>query len=113
MTINYLQMPAYAQYNIELGNNMGLFLQGGVYLGYAISGKQKTGGESVKIDFKERNMARYDFGLGLGAGLKIMDNIQIGLSKNWGASSLVKKSDALFYNTNWALTATYLFGKKE
>ena len=115
MTLNYLRIPINFRYHIDLGSRMGLYLQAGCYYGYALSGRVKVlnreGSESVKIDFNESNMNRWDLGFGLGAGVRIMDNFQIGLSKDWGIASLIKSKGVtyFFHNTNLALTTTYFF----
>jgi opacity protein-like surface antigen len=115
MTLNYLYIPINTRYKFDLGSNMGFFLQAGFYTGYAISGRQKTEyrGEtkSTKINFGDRNMERFDMGLGLGAGLQVLSNIEIGLGYNWSFFPLVKAENASrwvhFYNAGLALTATY------
>ena len=118
MTLNYLRIPINLRYHIDFGNSMGLYLQAGCYYGYALSGRVKVinrdGSESRKIDFNESNMNRWDMGVGLGAGLKVMDNINIGISKDWGIVSLIKSQGVtyLFANTNFALTATYFLPSK-
>ena len=117
LALNYLQIPVYIRYNIDLGGGLGLFLQAGGYTGLAISGKEKYDvkgkTESKKIKFKDRNMQRFDVGVGFGAGLRVTNNIQVGFANNWGFSSLIKDSPVLvnWYNSHFALTATYMFGK--
>ena len=115
MTLNYLRIPVNYRYNFYFGSNMGLYLQAGLYGGLALWGtaKERVDGkwESETINFRENDMNPWDWGLGVGIGVHIMDNFQIGLSKDWGRNSLMKYKDVnqRFYNTNLALTVTYLF----
>ena len=129
MTLNYLQIPVNAQYKVGLGN-MKLLLQAGPYLGFAISGKEKGettysyGGEketekyNEKIDFKEDGWKRFDFGLGIGAGLQF-GNIQAGLGYNLGLANIADSDDDIEFssgktktnNNGIVLTVTYFFGK--
>ena len=114
VNLNYLRMPYNVRYNFDLGSNMGLYLQAGIYGGLALWGTEKARvdgkWESDKIYFGDNDMNRWDWGIGVGAGVRIMDNFQIGVSKNWGRNSLIKYEGVkqYFYNTNLALTATYL-----
>jgi hypothetical protein len=115
MTMNFLHISLYPRYIIDFGGGTGVFFQTGPYFGYAISGKQKNkvGGEweSDKLDFGARNMQRFDVGMGLGAGLQIVNNFQLCVGKNWSFMPLVESPAGWvnFYNTNLELTLTYLF----
>jgi len=116
--LNYLQIPINLQYKYDL-DNMTLLFQAGPYLGYGVGGKMKIemseGGTSVssseKIKFgsgDDADFRAFDFGLGLGAGLKF-GNIQAVLGYNLGIVKLDPDID--MKNIGLALTVTYLFGK--
>ena len=119
MILNYLQIPVNAQYKVDLGG-MKLLLQAGPYLGFAISGKMK--GEETfegrkekydqKLEFGSDNgyYKRFDFGLGIGAGLEF-GNIQVGLGYNLGLANIRSSEDNKVKNSGLALTGTYFFGK--
>jgi len=115
MTLNYLQIPINFRYNLHLGSGMGLYAQAGIYSGYALWGRQKSEvrgeWESKKINFKDRNISTYDFGLGLGAGLLVMNRVELGIVFDRGLFSQVTNSIRWmhFYNSNLAITATFLF----
>ena len=117
MTLNYLKVPINFRYNFDLGAGMGIFVQAGIYAGFALTGKQKTEEdgvwESEKINFSERNMERFDTGLGLGAGIQVMNRMQLCFGYDWGFYPLVKSTGqwVKFYNSNMMVTATFMFGK--
>ena len=115
MNLNYLQMPYNLRYNLDMNNDTKLFFQAGFYYGIALSAKTKTKidgkweSEKVKLKFFEDGWQRVDAGLGFGAGLKIMDKFQIGLSYNFGLLPLISPSPKYFsiLNSNLAFTAAY------
>ena len=120
-TLNYIQVPVNAQYKLDLGN-MKLLLQAGPYLGVGVNGKIKTKvngkKESDKIEFGDDGMKRFDFGLGIGAGLQF-GNIQAGLGYNLGLANIADSDDDIEFssgktktiNNGIVLTVTYFFGK--
>ena len=122
--LNYIQIPVNAQYKVDL-SGMKLLLQAGPYLGYAVNGKVKAKvdgkKESEKIEFGDGGMKRFDFGLGIGAGLQF-GNIQAGVGYNIGLANIASTDefydDDDFYsvktkthNNGIVLTVTYFFGK--
>ena len=80
----YLQVPIHAGYKFYLSNGFKLNLSAGPYLAYGLGGKSKMNGEKKSIfgsggsDFK-----RFDFGLGVKAGLDI-DVFTVHLGYDYG-----------------------------
>ena len=121
MNLNYIQVPVNAQYKLDLGN-MKLLLQAGPYLGVGVNGKLKAKvdgkKESEKIEFGKDGLKRFDFGLGIGAGLQF-GNIQAGLGYNLGLANIADSDDDIEFssgktktiNNGIVLTVTYFFGK--
>ena len=122
VNINYLQIPVYAQYKMDLGSSA-LLLQAGPYIGYAFGGKINSefsyrpdgtdfGGEKTDLKFgsKEDQISPFDFGLGLGVGLQI-DAIQFGLRYQHGLANLYNIEKMTMNNRGFAITASYFFGK--
>ena len=121
MALSYFQLPYNIKYTHDLGNDIKLLLQGGLYLGYALSGKLKVevGGASgsasatekqeekleIGIDEDKNHIRFLDLGLGVGAGLLLMDNIQVNLGYNLGVTN-VSFGDKL-RNRGLAFTVTY------
>jgi hypothetical protein len=121
--LNYLQIPVNAQFKIDMGG-VKLLLQAGPYLGFALSGKNRTEStvagitekedNDVKIGSGEGETKRFDLGLGAGAGLQF-GNIQASAGYNFGLTNINNKSEFIennrLWNTGLAVTVTYLFGK--
>jgi hypothetical protein len=122
--VNYLQIPINALYKMNLGRTK-LFLQGGPYLSYALSGKYKwvnnfdwydSGEQEITFGYNhdEAMMRPFDFGLGIGAGIQF-NNFQVGLGYNLGLANLSTQPKAWKHSLKtdgFAATLTYLFGKR-
>ena len=118
--LSYIQIPINFQYIIGL-EGMKLLLQAGPYIGYAVSGKSKSestwDGKTEKFEQKIEfgsdgdKVRPFDFGIGLGVGLNF-NNIQIGLGYNLGLANLTNYDKASTKNNGFALTLTYMFGKR-
>jgi len=74
ITLNSLQLPVNLKATFDLGKNK-VFIYGGPYLSYHMYGKStgKIDGKSVdqKLFTKESDMKRWDYGIGIGAGMEI------------------------------------------
>jgi len=119
ITLNYLKLyPANGRYNWNISSGIKVFCQFGTHIGLAINGreKKKVGGEwgdSKNLDFGAKNMQRFDYGLGFGAGVMVMKRIELGLGYEFGLESTLKDPPKYFQNSNsnWAFTVAFLFGK--
>ncbi len=85
----YLEIPINALYNTDFGpNKFQIYL--GPYIGFGIAGKIKYGVNNVSspIKFgKSGDMKVYDFGLNMGAGIR-MDDILMRLQYGYGLTNL-------------------------
>ena len=119
MILNSFQFHYNARYTFDIGNDMGVFFQAGPYLGFNFLAKRKTEvdgkweSEKLKIGFVDEGKVNIsDIGLGIGAGLKVMNNIQVGVGFNFGFMPIFGGSDWInWYNSNLSFTAAYFFGK--
>lgn len=120
----YLDIPVKLNYHIDLAG-IGLFFGAGPTLGFGIAGKEKTSFEvsgvkfpgmdeeldkdkSEKIEWGGDNgPKRLDFGLGLQAGVKIIDKIRVGLSYDLGLTDLDK--DVKSKNRVFAIYGAFMF----
>ena len=109
-TVNYIQLPINFAYKLDLGDGQSLFPFVGPYVGYAISGTDKSGDESQKIKFGsgEEEMKPLDFGLNLGVGYQYT-NIVFKAQYNLGLANLANTSDFTVKNTNIAVSVGYIF----
>jgi hypothetical protein len=109
--INYLEVPMNFAYKFEAGRASIFFIQAGPYIGYAISGKDKTDGETTDVEFGDGGMRRFDFGLGLGLGLQFGSLVPM-VSYQFGLTNLSDMSDMTVKNKAFQISIAYLFGKK-
>ena len=114
--INYLRIPVNAR--CILGNK--IFMYAGYYLGFAVgSGKGKItfnnyDGSKEVSEFSLRRRF-FDWGLNIGAAIKFGNNIQAGLEWNQGMLNNGRRVNNIteIQNCAFALTATYMFGKRK
>lgn len=110
----YLEIPMNAKAAFDLGGTK-VFGLAGPYLGVAVSGKDKVDDESESIEFGsgDGETKRLDFGLNIGAGAQITDEISAGLSYGLGLANLSNSSDNGYkiQNRVIALSVGYKLGK--
>lgn len=94
---NYLQVPLNAIWTFGLGN-LKAFVNGGPYFSYA-----------VDLDKQLREAAeRFDWGLGLGAGLDI-GKIHAGVRYDWGLQNIARESNETIRNKAFSIFAGFFF----
>ena len=108
--INYLEIPLNVAYKFSASGIGNVFIQAGPYLGYAMSGKDKTDGETTDIEFGDGGMKRFDFGLGVGLGTEL-GAIVPSISYQLGLANLSDDSDATVKNKVFQISVAYMFGK--
>ena len=111
-TFSYLEIPLNLAYLFPINDKSDFFIQAGPYLGYALSGKDKTGGETTNVDFESGGMKRLDYGLGFGGGVEFGPivaslNYQLGIANISDAEGLTAK------NKNFQVSLAYMFGEKK
>ena len=105
--INYLQLPVNLVYHLNVLDNLGIFVDAGPYVGYAVSGKV----EDTDIEFgsAEGEMKALDFGLGFGAGAEV-GSLLFKLQYEMGLSNLSNVDNSKIKNTNLCVSVAYMFG---
>lgn len=95
LNYNYLDIPLLLRLDIgdTHGEGLGLYLNGGPYIGYAFSGKSKAetpvGTVESDIEFNDADdQRRIDYGFALGAGLTL-GNLFFDLRYNHGTNNLL------------------------
>jgi len=108
LTLNYLQLPVNATYKFDTGMGSQVFIFAGPYIGYALSGKQKSDDISEDVEFGsgDGEMKRLDFGLNVGAGFQY-EKLFFKLQFNPGLYNLSNEKDYSTKNTNVAVTVGY------
>ncbi|MDL2241381.1 PorT family protein [Bacteroidales bacterium OttesenSCG-928-L03] len=82
--LNYLQLPIYAGYRIDLGTGLELILAAGPYFSYGVYASNdefKKNGGLVKLD-------RFDMGLSFMGGIQLNDKMQITVGYDWGVKNI-------------------------
>lgn len=103
ITMNYLEVPVYVSYRLQLSPNEKLQAFFGPYVDYGIYGKATVGVDngdlSLDLYDNDSDINRLQFGLGLGAAYS-WSNVSIGLSYQWGLTEIQKRSDVCWNNFN-------------
>jgi len=110
--VNYLEVPLNLAYKFSVSETSNFFVQAGPYLGYALNGKAKGGGETSDIEFGTGKMKRLDFGVGFGAGLEF-GSIVTSLNYQLGLTNLVDDKTTKMKNKVFQISVAYMFGAKK
>ena len=109
----YLEMPIHIGYRMPLGENFSVFGSFGPYFAVGIFGTERltTGDVSSKPDtFRSENLKRFDFGLGLRAGVAMFDHYRIYLGYDWGLVNIAQQSaEDKINNRNFYVGMAYMF----
>ena len=109
----YLEIPLHIGYRYMFGKGkVGVFGSFGPYFGVGIFGTSKVtdDGVSSKPDvFSSDGLKRFDFGLGLRAGVAMFDNYRIYVGYDWGLVDVSKQSGSRINNRNFYVGAAYMF----
>jgi hypothetical protein len=110
-TLNYVQLPINLAYKFDVSYGQKLFPFVGVYAGYGISGKWKTGESSSDIKFgsADDEMKALDFGANVGLGYQF-ERIVFKVQYNHGLANLSNAGgDITSTNKNVAVTVGFIF----
>ncbi len=113
----YLQLPVHLGYKLTVTEGTKIVFHAGPYIAYGIGGKTKTkaSANALSIDinhedkedfFGDEGAKRFDFGVGLGAGVEF-GKIGVGLGYDFGLTKLYDEGNNK--NMNAYLTVGYKF----
>jgi hypothetical protein len=112
LNLSYIQLPIHIGYKLPVAEGTNVVFHAGPYLAYAASGSWKVGSLSLDAFGDEATevakLKRFDFGLGLGAGLEF-GKIGVGLGWDFGLANIADTSDGSMKNQNAYLTVGYKF----
>lgn len=124
-TLYYVDIPVLANFAFDLGNDLGVFVNAGPYLGVGVSGTSKGGIQigdwkpesksDIKPFDKDGVYNRLDWGAQVGAGVEY-NRFQVGVGTQFGIGDIrsqkvkdaMKGGDAL-RNSNFFVTVGYRF----
>ena len=109
----YLEIPLHIGYRYMFGQGkVGVFGSFGPYFGVGLFGSNKVtvGDVTTKPDtFSSDGLKRFDFGLGLRAGVAMFDHYRIYVGYDWGLIDVAKQSGNRINNRNFYVGAAYMF----
>lgn len=109
----YLEIPIHFGYHHQFGNgNIGIFGSFGPYFGVGLFGTDKiTDGEATSSPdtFGTDGLDRFDFGVGLRAGVSMWEHYRIYLGYDWGLIDIADDADSKLNNRNFYIGAAYMF----
>lgn len=97
----YLEIPVHIGYKYAVNENFAIFGNAGPYLAIGLFGKAKAEGDILdEYEFNDNStnvfgddaMKRFDFGLGLKAGVEFSQKYQISIGYDWGLVENIKDS---------------------
>ena len=116
----YLEIPVHVGYKYAVNENFALFGSVGPYLAVGLFGKAKLkvdgdiadiaelGGNSMSEDiFGDDGLKRFDFGLGLKAGVEFSKKYQVAISYDFGLIEVIKEVG--MKNRNLMISLGYMF----
>lgn len=115
----YLEIPIHMGYKYAINDNFAIFGNFGPYFAVGLFGKMKATGylidevegltsihDSAKV-FGSNAMKRFDFGLGLKAGVEFFQKYQVSIGYDWGLLDNIEDSGNK--NRNLMLSVGYFF----
>ena len=109
----YLEIPIHIGYRYMFGQgNVGIFGSFGPYFGVGLFGTNKVtvaGVESKPDAFSSDGLKRFDFGLGLRAGIAMFEHYRIYVGYDWGLIDVAKSGGNKINNRNFYVGASYMF----
>ena len=109
----YLEIPIHIGYRYMLGSGkVGLFGSFGPYFGVGLFGTNKVVAGAVETTpdtFNSDDLKRFDFGVGLRAGVCMFKHYQIYLGYDWGLINVAQADNSKLNNRNFYVGAAYMF----
>lgn len=101
---NGLDIPVNLKYNIGLGSLLGLYIAAGPDFYFDFAGNKTI--EGARTDKKKAEV-----GINVGAGVKLMNHLQVGANYNIPLSDTAKfeGTDASYKTKTWQVSVAYIF----
>ena len=108
--MNYLEIPFNIRYRLSLGF-IGIYGFGGVYGGYAMSGRIVDELDDHNSSEEKFNnlMDHVDYGYNFGAGVEIFKKIQLGGTWSQGLKNTSKATATTINNRVFSINLVYMF----
>lgn len=117
VTLNYIEVPVNVYYHIPVtpGN---IFVGGGPYVGWGLSGKEKvdvsgsttySASQNVTFGSNSGDIKNPDYGINLGAGIALKSNLLFKIGYGIGIANLSNQSGSTGHNDVLSLSVGYSF----
>lgn len=106
-TAGYVEIPVHFGYRMGLTDKISAFGEFGPYFGIGVAGKWKFDGEELGDFFGDDEAKRFDMGLGLRAGVELMQKYQVHIGYDFGLMKLYDEDKNR--NGNFTLGVSYMF----
>ena len=109
----YLEIPMHIGYHYTFRDSeFGIFGSFGPYFGIGLFGTDKYTVGDIKSKpetFSKDNLQRFDFGLGLRAGVSMFDHYRLFIGYDWGLVNISNVDGLDINNRNFYIGASYMF----
>jgi hypothetical protein len=123
LTLNYLELPVNVLYNIPVAGSGHLFVGGGPYAAYGLSGKMKysasaSGGGNSQSQAGEQNVSfgsgadqykALDFGINFKGGYRFSNGLQLSVGYGLGLANLSNDNQSSVKNNVFRASLGYFF----
>lgn len=115
VSMTRISVPIPILYSHLFGNNSNLFVGAGPNLMYSLSGKIKSGSESIKIPFGSNSgeWKPLDVGLHLKGGFQFPNGLALSTFANFGFTNLANDGNKIKTLDAFGLSIGYMFGGRE
>jgi hypothetical protein len=103
----YLQLPVHVGYKLTVAEGTKVVFHAGPYVAYGIGGKISDNEDDKWDSFGDESAKKFDFGLGIGAGLEF-GKIGVGLGWDLGLAN-INRGEGKIKNQNAYLSVGYKF----
>jgi len=112
-TLNYIEIPVNVFYNIKAGPGTVIYLGGGPFIAYGISGNTSGEGPKSSLHFGKSdepgNYKNPDYGINIIAGVKILKTITLDAGYGLGLGNITYADGATLKNKVISFSVGYLF----
>ena len=110
-TLNYIELPVNLLYHIHVAPEIAIYLGGGPYLGYGLSGNVSGPNDSYKVKFGsgDSDYKNPDYGVNFIAEIELKKRLMIDAGYGLGLGNLTHAQGATLQNRVMSLSVGYLF----
>lgn len=110
----YIDLPINFGYEYAFNENISIFAEAGIYAGVGVSGKYRDG-DGYRWDYWDITFLdggkpnRFEFGIGLHAGVEVLRGLQVRLGYNIGLTKMASSSNSARSFDTFTIGVAYMF----